>query len=350
MFGGDWESTAYDVVSSDEENYKFKIQVESKTNDVSSGAILPFWGFDPFYDYYPLLEPFLPLDSYVWDKDSSQNALFKEKIPLCKIEQVNKQVRQVEHSRAFVEGDEQPDTRPFSTLTGYIISPQDQEGYVRGLPLNTEILKSSLISFDFFMSTYFLYYPDIVTSIGYGTTNFRQFYEEIANKDFPDKDKPKLIEQFIRSRGLFYFQYNGNKDFVTSSEKVNKDSTDLPDAEQEKELNKKELFARAIYDSVRNYASQNYGRRFLISLPRSYVMHRIWNNQSVPTNIDRPEIEYVVDQSGYWQDVPPELDGVYSGSTGTTFDGNEEIQIRRRFMLEDGRFGPMAVVNARPRG
>lgn len=84
-----------------------------------------------------------------------------------------------------------------------------------------------------------------------------------------------------------------------------------------------------------------------------------WKNDAITVKLgvnDLGEIMAVlekrkdlVDSVGYWQDIPDDLDGIFSVKTDV-FDGSEEDQIRRMFMAEDGRFRPMVVMERKPRG
>jgi len=105
-----------------------------------------------------------------------------------------------------------------------------------------------------------------------------------------------------------------------------------------------------IYELVRQYALDNMGRKFLVALPKSNIMQRIWAGLPVPTIVTKPDIEYVVDQRGYWETVPIELDGVVNQTGSGVFTRDEEEQIRRKFMMEDGRFLAMVGIDWKPTG
>eukprot|EP00697_Spironema_sp_BW2_P008892 gnl/Spiro4/23622_TR11677_c0_g1_i1.p1 gnl/Spiro4/23622_TR11677_c0_g1~~gnl/Spiro4/23622_TR11677_c0_g1_i1.p1 ORF type:complete len:540 (+),score=-124.98 gnl/Spiro4/23622_TR11677_c0_g1_i1:176-1621(+) len=111
-------------------------------------------------------------------------------------------------------------------------------------------------------------------------------------------------------------------------------------------------FSDIIYELVRQYASDNMGKKWLVCLPASPIMQRIWANESVPTNPLQPQIEYIVDEKGYFQYIPPELDGVITTASGTSvFTADEINQIDRKFMTEpDGRFYPFVGMDWKPQG
>ena len=109
-------------------------------------------------------------------------------------------------------------------------------------------------------------------------------------------------------------------------------------------------FNNMIYEAVRNYADEHMGKQFVACLPKSTIMNRIWDGEEVPTRSEKPEIEYIVDSTGYFENVPVELDGIGNSGASGVMTGEQELQVVRRFSAEDGRFFPMAIMDWRPSG
>jgi hypothetical protein len=323
--------------------------VSSGFLDINSGAILPFWGFSPDDHAYPLIEPFLPMDHFAFDKDSDSYGQLTSKIPLCKLSVGNWTVRRVTHTDMFLDGDGDSDSRPFAYISSVIPSGTIvPSGYMRGIPLNTEILRAAAISTDSFKSIFYIYYPEIASNL-FGKPSF----DQLKNKmDFDIRfniyqtnfnDYLARISTYSDKAGGFTRDGQGRVVKTDFSGAGTIAAQDL-DAVLEK-------FAEIIAEQIRQYALDNMGRKFLVCLPKSNIMQRIWNNLPVPTNVNKPEIEYVVDNRGYWEEVPVELDGIVnSGSSSSSFSTEEEEQIRRKFMAEDGRFFAMVGIDAHPTG
>lgn len=321
--------------------------------DVDSGAIYPFWGFTPDDLAYPLIEPFLPLDHYLFDKDTSIYGQLKQRTPDCKISVQNYTVRVRQHQDIFLDGDGDSDSRPFAYLNSYQFgSGIVASGYMKGLPLNTEVLRAATISEDTFFNLYWLYYPDIAESLGFPKIDFSDTdaYVDacIASGYYIDLKNhcPSVKRQNSYDFTSSQFEYA-----IDSKGRIGKLAAD--DAIGGKVLisNILERYSAKLYDAVRNYAFDNMGKKFLVCLPKSQIMNRIWNNLPVPTNTSKPSIEYVVDDRGYWEYVPEELNGVVTGTSGTSvFTAGQENQIRRRFMLEDSRFLAMVGIDWKPSG
>lgn len=289
------------------------------------GAIFPFWGMDPT-NTAPLAEPFLRLDHLAFDKFSKS----KGKIPLCRLEIIKKQVRSVPHSDVFITNDGTENGRPFCQLADYTISDADQPGWHRGLPLNTEILKAALVDIDTFKIFYSLFYPDIAEKLEFG-----QLLDLSEMNEY--KDAGGKLEDYNITEKFNALYYKSQLDFHASDPDNNGFLEEL---------------GNLIYTLVLNYAKEYMGSQFVAILPRSFIMERIWKNQfedaglSIPTRVEAPEIEYKVDELGYWETLPTEFDGL--GKNGGWTD--TELQIIQRFMATDGRFYPMAVMNYTPRG
>jgi len=301
----------------------------SKSVSVDSGAIFPFWGFAPTTNL-PMIEPFLSLDHlslHDGERYTDSNFLLS-KIPLCLISQRNFTVRQVDHGDVFIDGDGDSDARPFGVLHAYSVQQASLEGYVRGLPLNTEVLRAALMpqsaedGFYIFWNLYRMYYPDVAESLRLPYVAWHIIKDEVqAHTASTDPDKPTR-ETMLKHMDLF------------SRISVPTSSSSFHD------------FHRILYDLVRNYADEYMGKQFLVCLPKSTIMSRIWNQQQVPTNEHSPQIEYAVADKAYWETIPDEFDGVAKTADQTDI----ERQIQSRFMTEDGRFTAMAVINSAPRG
>ncbi len=317
---------------------------------VRSGSIFPFWGFSPDDQAWPFIEPFLPLDHLVFDADSSYYLQLKARTPLCKISQKNFTVRVFPHTQVFLDGDADSDDRPFAYLEEYKLGSSDISGYIRGLPLNTEILRASMSGAEAFFSIYGLYYPDIAASLGFPKPDWKKLKDcvnnTIARGEFLDPNNFSILN--------FLWTIQDVEDFteelvIDSKGRVSKNDINSLDATKalllQNGLNK---FTLIIYELVRQYALDHMGRKFMVCLPKSNIMQRIWNNLPVPTRTERPEIEYIVDQRGYWETLPNEFDGI--NDDGTVATGSPEDQIRRKFAADDGRFYPMAVIDWKPYG
>ena len=322
--------------------------------DVRSGAIYPFWGFTPDDYAYPLVEPFLPLDHYAFDKVTNFYANLKNRIPCCKLTTSNFTVRRVVHQDVFLSGDGSSDDRPFAYLQAYLPSGVCPTGYTKGLPLNTEVLRAALSGPEPFFNIYSIYYPDVAESLGFPILDFSKVHDyvttAIANNQKLDLENFITTLHWEQSSSLTIAQENYA---LTGNTQIDKAiATQLNNNNQTTFVaNALYSFAFELWTLVRTYAEDNMGKRFLVCLPKSQIMNRIWNNLPVPTNIYKPTIEYVVDERGYWEYVPNELDGVVNGGSGTSiFTANQEQQIRRRFMAEDSRFYAMVGIDWAPSG
>lgn len=327
---------------------------ETVTNfNVNTGAIFPFWGFTPDDYAYPLVEPFLPLDHFLFDKTTDYYANIKGRTPNCSIVVDNFTVREVVHQDIFLDGDGDSDERPFAYLSGYQISPSGAvpSGYMKGLPLNTEVLRASLSGPDTFFNIYWVYYPDIAASLGFPKIDWSTVSDHVnqcvAANQYPDLENHKFALVGQQSYELTLQQF----DFaIASDSSISKAIVNDAMAGQTFISSILDTYSLKLYEAVKNYATENMGKRFLVCLPRSEIMNRIWSGLEVPTNENKPTIEYVVDQRGYWEYVPPELDGIVSGTSGTVFTAAQEDQIRRRFMAEDSRFSAMVGIDWKPSG
>jgi hypothetical protein len=285
---------------------------EISTNfDVDSGAIYPFWGFTPDDFAYPLIEPFLPLDHYLFDKDTATYGQLKGRTPNCKISVRDFTVRNVVHQDIFLDGDGDSDDRPFAYLEDYQIniSGAVPTGYMKGLPLNTEVLRAAISGPDTFFNLYSLYYPDVSESLGFPRIDFTNvgnyvdtcvasgYYIDLTN------NCPSINRQISYDFTSAQFEYA-----LSGSTRISKLAAN--DAIGGKVLisNILERYSNKLYEAVRNYALENMGKRFIVCLPKSQIMNRIWDSLPVPTNTDKPTIEYVIDDRGYWTNVPPELE------------------------------------------
>ena len=356
LFGGMTRQFSSDVVGN-------AISVEQNNYDVDSGSIFPFWGFSPGGEAngsskessYPLIEPFLPLDHLVLDRQSELYANITQKIPLVKIVIDNFNVRQVQHTDVFLNGDGDSDLRPFAKLDrdsnnniNYVLNSVDIPGHTRGLPLNTEILRAALSGEDTFFTIYGIYFPEIAKTLGFRRINWDAIlkYVETFNAldNIPDLKSININEYMISS----IEEAEANKDVVTTNGRVSKSDANLINASAKKyKKNILNNFTQIIYNKVKEYAEQYVGRQFVVCLPKSTIMNRIWNGEEVPTRVEKPEIEYVVTDRGYWETIPTDFDGLEDDDSIST---DAELQIKRRFQAEDGRFYSMAIMEWQPRG
>lgn len=320
----------------DDIKYRLHIPVSGTTyENGKSGAIYPYWGMSPSGDV-PMAEPFLSLDHLVFDSEAENYAQIKSRIPLCKIGTYYPTVRNVEHDRMFLSNDEDPDSRPFGYLESYLTDTSGSlPGYVRGLPLNSEVIRAASVSKNFFDSIYSLYYPDIALSMGMSAINWQ------AMTEYYIAGSGSIKSLDIKIFATLGYALPTNADQIISNDDVSNEYSQIRKANRVLDA----VWTK-IYELVRGYSEEYYGKQFLICLPRSEIMNRLRQNLPAPTNKDRPEIEYVVDNRGYWEDIPVEFDGF--SPSGIRSD--QEEQIRRKFMAEDTRFFAMAIMDWKPSG
>jgi len=319
-----WPSKKYDDFREDGiDSWPYSIVTRMFGNDDNSvevGSIFPYWGLAPD-DQTPMAEPYLSLDHVSFSQTE-----FANKLPLLKIDAVKKTVRTIQtadeenkHETMFIEGDGESDQRPFGVVSDTILlSHSRQPGYIRGIPLNDDVLAAALVSKEMFFLSFYMYYPQTAESLMMPRMDFSVF------NNITD---PSKWDKFAKTDPYYLI------------------SNDMYTDDQD-ELDKIKRFNTLIYEWVRDYADDHLGRQFLVCLPKSIIMGRIWNDLSVPTRIDKPSIEYMPDNAGYWEVLPSELDGIMSEGES----GSEEYQVRHRFMAEDGRFQSMAVINTYPEG
>lgn len=345
------------------------ITKKNVTVDTQSGSIFPFWGFAPGGEItnaareslYPFIEPFLPLDHLVIEKETEELAHLTRNIPLCNIIVKFFKVRERSHTRVFLSGDENSDSRPFALLQrkdngeiDYKLNATNLRGWTRGLPLNTEILRAAIVSEDAFYSLYTLFYPDIAAAIGFPSPNWIGI-KDIVDADPNLKDLNTIRIQNYLFRDKFMQNLSTAVDNDTTNGVINKNSSALE--ARQKGLPRSIImlrFRKLIYQYVKQYAEDHIGKQFLVCLPKSDIMNRIWSGLAVPTRPENPEIEYRVVDRGYWEVLPKEFDGIQNVKD-TKEDSlknlvDQERQIQRRFMAEDGRFFPMVAIDWKPKG
>lgn len=333
----------------------------SQNFDIDSGAIFPFWGFSPDDHAYPLIESFLPLDHLVFDKTTNAYAQLTYRIPICKLGVKNFTVRNVTHPDVFLEGDGDPDDRPFAYIQDIIVANADigdftsnsvPDGYMRGLPLNTEVMRAAINSADCFFNIYSLHYPDIAAALGFSVANLSNMSSWVLSAIHSGSGNIQLenygppfptLNAFVSYEVIY-------RDLPNTEGKITTTQMSAAMSENNRGLILKK-FHNTIHELVKQYALENMGKNFLVCLPKSNIMQRIFNNQPVPTRIYEPQIEYIVDNAGYFTYVPPELDGLVNPSGSSPFTVDEENQILRKFQTEpDGRFRAMAVMDWKPSG
>ncbi|TXT66121.1 MAG: hypothetical protein BAJALOKI3v1_50121 [Promethearchaeota archaeon] len=282
------------------------------------GSIFPFWGFGSTSGH-PMATPFLPLDHIAFSREDIKND-----IPLVEIETKRYKVRSFSHNDMFISNDGQSDYRPWCVASGYEFDSGQYANKSRGLPLNTEVLRAALVGEYPFYTVYNQYYPEIADRL-----------------NFPTFDTTGISGAFssnsINLSKINVLPYTYVDPLNNSNDAAN--AAALFD------------FRRQVWKWVYEYAAEYMGSKFVVTLPYSYTMHRIWSNQSVPTYKNRPEIEYFVADRSYWETLPSEFDGLANG-TGSGYQNlvDQEKQIIDRFMAEDGRFYPMVAIDWKPSG
>lgn len=331
------------------------------------GAIFPFWGHMSDDEAYPMAEPFLPLDHLCFDRQSVAFGNLKRRIPYCQLAVRMFKVRTVEHSSVFLSYDGDSDERPFGYISNYVVNQEVSPGpdWVQGLPLNTEVLRAAARSYEAFWNIYKLYYPDIAEAMGICGPKWSDIKDRIQTAIAKGEDVEVLLKD-LDIKGYMFDEagLEADKEEIVKNVGDEAGITNKNDPAWDKIrarltsvgiINRQ--FRSMIHEMVRDYASEHMGKKFIVCLPKSLIMERIWLGLDVPTRPEKPEIEYLVDNTGHWETVPAEFDGVGSttkrlnivGVTSTVPSDAEE-QIRRKFMAEDGRFYPMAVLNYKPRG
>lgn len=313
------------------------------------GAIFPFWGIHQ-ESQNPLVEPFLSLDHLVFSKQDELYADIYKRMPLCHFGSGFYQVRDVEHTDVFLEKDGDPDQRPFAIMDNYLLNASPLLGWTRGIPLNSVILQAMVneeepLNAEQFEMLYNLYYPDIAENLGFVHYNFNRLFRDTEKAIAGGQDR----FGFLRSVNLkSYLDYGKNH--------VIKDDPDAEDWPVEAVARKDYIiaqnnktaildeFKKVIFDLVKQYAGEYVGKQFIVCLPKSTIMNRIWSGLTVPTEINAPEIEYQLADYGYWEVLPNEFDGLYDSAS------EREKQIRSKFMQKDGRFAPMVVIDHKPYG
>lgn len=356
LFGGNYTTGHGQGRSIDDANdpelpkidYQEELRIANMTDRI--GSIFPFWGFGPD-NQDPLLDPFLPLDHLSFFSDEVQG-----KIPLVKLTKVFKNVRtikdivqgvnlqgetttntgELKHMEMFLSTDRNADTRPFTKVSEWKINPTRQTGWIRGLPLNDEILRASLVSEELFQMIYGIHFPDIAEKMG-----FLRFNEDAFVSVF-NKKKAEYSKSLAASSATLETLRAMDMSQFVGQERINKNNQ----GEAATVTGEVVAFRSLIWEMVRNYAQKYMGKSYIVCLPASRIMNRIFTNQPVPTRKEKPEIEYVVDNIGYFETLPQEFDGLAT----TTRQFNDEKQIREKFMSEDGRFSSMAVIKRKPKG
>lgn len=324
----------------------------------NTGAIFPFWGYASLSGQDPLVEPFLSLEHLVFSRNDDQYASLTYNIPYCRVDLQFYPVRQVPHQDVFLDGDGDSDFRPFGYLSDIKLGYEgpNLSGYMRGLPLNTEILRAALISEEMFYFIYNMYYPEVAAGMSmrgpdWAPLNSLLLLEGSAGTPIKiqDVDPTVYITSAYPVGGVIAVVSNSFADAVGKINKTHFSAAEIDiTAYAQGSL---QQFNKIIYNEVQKYADEYCGKQFVVCLPRSETMQRIWNNLPVPTNVNRPEIEYIVDDSGFWEYVPTIFDGVgNAGASSGTFTSQQEQQIVRRFSGIDGRFTAMVAMDWHPSG
>lgn len=326
-----------------------------------SGAIYPFWGFASLSGNDPMVEPFLPLDHLIFDRNTQNFAHLTSGIPLCRVDLKFYEVREVAHNDVFLQDDGSYDSRPFGYVSDIKVGYTGTvpTGYMRGLPLNTEVLRAALVSEIMFYETYNMYYPDVASGLRMPRANWGPM------KDFLVNNNNLYISGMMTGLENLSPYFIDPLPFMGPSSVGQQISAILTSVPKNSygQLSKASIstlsgyivsaldqFNSIIYEQVRQYANDYCGKQFVVMLPKSNIMERMWNNLEVPTNVNKPEIEYVVDQSAYWEYVPDEFSGVGNAGASGQFTSAQENQIVRRFAGIDGRFAPMIAIDWKPSG
>lgn len=310
--------------------------------NANCGAIFPWWGYADKGKNYPLAEPFLALDHLVLDKLSNYEGNLETLIPLCNITTARIMVREVDHKEVFLPGDDDSDTRPFAYVSEYKFSNQSEEGWTRGLPLNTDILQVAIHGdYDLFKAIYAINYPDIAERLGWDLID----WIPLLNSNQDNINIIDFINHGTNTNAFIELVMDPNGIIKKNSSEVQQLWIN-----QSIRTRMMDRFGQVIFEQVRAYADENIGRKWLVALPKSYIMNRIWDDLDVPTRKDFPEIEYIVDNRAYWTALPNELGGYQNFGEDWSFDDEESDQILERFSVEDGRFLPMVAMDWQPIG
>lgn len=294
----------------------------TKNHTPEVGSIIPYWGMTPS-GQVPMAEPYLSLDHLSF-RDTTN---VQPKIPLLTIVESGITVRTRTHSDVFLTGDGASDTRPFGVIAGIRRNQASKnQGEIRGIPLNDEVMLASLIGEDFFYSIYKMYYPDIANDLLFPAFNFSGVLGLVTALEDAGHSDDEIIE-YLQEYPIDNFSYQFQERTASNGGEIDE-------------------FNRLIYNAVAEFSDNVLGKKYTVCLPKSFIMNRIFNGQTVPTRIDKPDIEYVVDGLGYWETLPSEFDGLSNTVSGSL----EERQILDKFMAEDGRFAPMFVMNLYPSG
>jgi hypothetical protein len=308
-------------------------RVFAGASGVEAGAIYPYWGMSPSGEA-PLAEPLITLDHWYFGAQTIQASGglldFQDFLPWVNIYDQDFTVREVSHIDTFLKDDGDSDSRPFAV---YDYSADPQAGWTRGLPLNAEVLHAATVSPDFFFLVYSLHFPSVANHLGLKAINWDKVKADMQSYQLKiSGGKEKFVNSLDLSK---YYDYPFASRTTVGSELLTT-------------MQKRQFLANfhdLLHQAAIEYAETYMGKQFIVCLPRSEIMHRIWSGRPVPTRPERPEIEYSVADVGYWETVPTEFDGV-----GSSQEQDDEAQIRERFMAEDGRFYPMAFMDWKPSG
>ena len=263
-----------------------------------SGAIFPFWGYASLSGQDPMVEPFLSLEHLVFGRNDDKYASITYNIPYCRVDLQFYPVRQVSHQDVFLAGDGDSDYRPFGYLSDIKLSYEgpNLSGYMRGLPLNTEILRAALTSEEMFYFIYNMYYPEVAASMNMRSPDWAPLNTLLINEalagtpvNIQDISPVVYITNAYPVGGVIGVVSNSFADAVGKIAKTHFDAASIDlSAYAQGTL---QQFNKIIYNEVQKYADEYCGKQFAVCLPRSETMQRIWSDLPVPTNVNRPEIE-----------------------------------------------------------
>lgn len=350
LFGGTYITRIFD---------KEKGLFNSKLNTVKvkSGSIFPFWGVSPDDYAYPLIEPVVELESVAFDMASTEYLLIRKRLPQVKLGIRKFKVREVAHEDTFLQGDGASDERPFAYIEDVKINMEyKMPGYIYAIPVSTEVLRIALMTNEprIFFNIYALFYPEVAEYLGLGGIDNEALKEayhtgkvDLKNINITKYLKPNYVSKKV------------SEALNQSLEKVDKEDIIYAKAILNTNTNVQIKLLGVLFKNIRKYANEYLGRKFIVCLPKSTIMNRIWDDLPVGTPTIHPQIEYRTDTVGYWPfqleeypelNNPPSRYSVLPDLIASENIYKETTQVKRMFCVDDGRYRAMCVVNLKPKG
>ncbi|MFA5670005.1 MAG: hypothetical protein WC967_12220 [Balneolaceae bacterium] len=237
-----------------------KLEEEELDNpgDGNVGNLYPFWGvYQKDGVQQPLREPFLDLGNFI---ESFQFRVPSERISLRNTLCSASGGIDDTDTFTFIKDDEQNSLRPYFSRGTY------RDDMVDGVFLTIPLMQAALQGEEQFYMEMKFSKPDIARELGYGAINLSGL-----------KDHPSMsLEKYITASRTF------------------------PEGWSKRKREYAERFGKYFYEETRKYAEEYLGRKFIVTLPRSAIMERIWDDLEVPTKEFAPEIEYGVTNRGFF--------------------------------------------------